>query len=94
MIVTFYLEDMSSKVIGQFFVNIHDFARTKFVIKVSDEGILTIDGSKHTISYKIGDDPKTSYTKGEAIKNYVNSAEFRKFVKSRFWTVYKTEKII
>lgn len=89
MIIAFYLEDMSSKLLGEFFENMHDFALSKFDIKISDKGIITIDGVKNTISYNLD-----SYTKEEAIDGYIGSIQFKLFVKSRFWALYKAEKIV
>ncbi len=93
MIVVFYLENMSSKPMGEFHENMASFARDKFNIVIDDEGHITIDGNECPTSYKLGDDAN-GYTKEEVFREFTRSGFFKAWAKSRFWTVYKTEKII
>jgi len=95
MIVAFYLEDMSlGKSLGEFFEDLQDFANSKFDIEISDEGTISIGNWQNPTRYRIGNNPKTEYTKEEALKDFIKSANFKAFAKSRFYTVYKTEQII
>lgn len=92
MIIVFYLEDMSSKSLGEFFDSIEEFALSKFSIKIEDNGVIYIDETKHTTTYALGSG-KNHYTKEEAIKHFIHSRSFLQYAKSYFWSIYKAQKI-
>jgi hypothetical protein len=91
MILAIYLENMAvDSVTGKFYDNLGAFALDRFDIKISDDGVITTDGNVSTISYRL--DVK-NFTKEGAIKDYINSATFRDYAKTRFWSFYKVEKL-
>jgi len=98
MIVAFKHEDMSPRHLGKFYDNLASFARTEFDIKISEEGVVTIDGEVADISYRIGkegDDTTKYYNTGEALHHYYTSRQFKSHAKRHFWTVYQIkEKIV
>lgn len=87
MIVAFYLADMSQKKQGEFFESVLHFASKTFDIKISDDGILTIDGNEDSVSYSIGEKPN-EYTPQEAYQDYIKTTRFMSYVKSKFYTLY------
>ena len=100
MLIAFYLADMSDSPMGEFFENIEDFALNKFDIKLSEIGVVSIklkdeiyltsnEFKEAPISYSM-----RSYTREEILKDFLNTEFFKSYTKSRFYTLYKAEKLI
>jgi hypothetical protein len=68
-------------------------AFSKFDIEISDEGTISIGDWQSSVSYRLGK-KSDGYTKEEALRDFIKSANFKAFAKSRFYTVYKTKQII
>lgn len=94
-IIAFKHEDIASKVLAQTYDSLYDFAEANFNIKIASWGSVVIDGTESTVSYSIGDGKNDTYTKEEALEDYVKSNQFLNYTKSRFWSIYKLgEKIV
>ena len=98
MIVAFKHEDMGGRHLGQFYDSLRSFAFAEFKIEISEEGIVTIDGERADISYRIGkegDDTTKYYSTHEAYQHFPTSSQFKNYAKRHFWTVYQIkEKIV
>lgn len=88
MIIVIKHEDMSDNHLCKFYDSIYDFAKT-LDIKVSKKGIVSIKDYVFTFSYSM-----ESYTEDEVIKDIVKTSTFLKYLKSRFYSIYDTTKII
>lgn len=90
MIVAIKHEDMSKVHQAEFYENLSSFAAVNFQIDISDIGNVKIDGNLIPNSYNM-----EVYSKGEVYSDYIASAHFKSFARSRFWTIYLIkEKII
>lgn len=94
MIFVIYLEDMSSTHQGQFYESMEHFGRSKFDVQLSENGVFTIDGKQAPTSYRFDENDKNCFTREEAFIQFFRSPFFKSFAKSRFYTAYKTEKLI
>ena len=66
-----------------------DFALSKFVIDISDSGVITIGDEIYPTSYNIEE-----FTEDEIIKDFIQSNFFKECLRSIGYSVYSATKII
>lgn len=96
MIVVFRHAESSRTVQGVFFNSIRDFVFSSFEINLDETtGQINIGDYVSGISYVIKKDDNKGYTRQEALDDFANSLQLKRYLKSRFYTIYELkEKLV
>jgi len=81
---------------GEFYNSLLDFLQKVFVIKITEQGVVSIDSDIAPTSYSLKKNRSDfmKFSKEEALTHFSQSAFSLEYVRSRSYTVYETKKLI